>query len=95
MDNFPIKLADMLEAVAAKARALTGDRVAQGTKMVALGVVVAALGLLALLFVIIGLFRLISSQIGVTPTYAVLAGIFLVIGAFLWVKRTKPPKDPA
>jgi len=95
MDDFPIKLADMLEAVAGKARALTVDRVAHGTKMVALGVVVAALGLLAVLFVIIGLFRLISSQIGVTPTYVVLAGIFLVIGAFLWVKRTKPPKDLA
>ncbi len=93
MDDFPIKLADLLEGVAGKVRALTIDRVAQWTKMAALGMVVASLGLLAVLFLIIGLFRLISSQLGVTPTYAIFGGIFLVAGAFLWVKRTKPPKD--
>lgn len=95
MDDFPVKLADLLEGVSGKVRALTVDRVAQWTKMAALGLVVATLGLLAVLFLIIGLFRLLSSLIGVTPTYAVLAGIFLIAGAFLWVKRTKPPKDRA
>lgn len=95
MDDFPIKLADMLEGFAAKARALTVDRVAQWTKMAALGMVVTTLGLLAVLFLVIGLFRLISTVVGVTPTYAIFGGIFLVVGAFLWVKRTKPPKDPA
>jgi len=95
VDDFPVKLADLLESVAGKVRALTIDRVAQWTKMAALGMVAATLGLLAVLFLIIGLFRLLSSVIGVTPTYAVLGGIFLVVGAFLWVKRTKPPKDLA
>ncbi len=95
MDDFPVKLADLLESVAGKVRALTIDRVAQWTKMAALGMVAATLGLLAVLFLIIGLFRLLSSVIGVTPTYAVLGGIFLAVGAFLWVKRTKPPKDLA
>ncbi len=93
MDDFPVKLADMLESVAGKARALTVDRVAQWTKMLALGMVAATLGLLAVLFLIIGLFRLLSSVIGVTTSYAVLGGIFLVAGAFLWIMRTKPPKE--
>lgn len=93
MDDFPVKLADLLEGVAGKVRALTVDRIAQWTKMLALGMVAATLGLLALLFLIIGLFRLLSSVIGVTPTYAVLGGIFLVAGAFLWIMRTKPPKE--
>ncbi len=95
MDDFPVKLADLLEGIAGKARALTVDRVAQWAKMAALGMVAASLGFLALLFLIIGLFRLLSSVIGVTPAYAVLGGIFLIAGAFLWVKRTKPPKDLA
>ena len=95
MDDFPVKLADLLEGFAGKARALTVDRVAQWTKMLALGMVAATLGFLAILFLIIGLFRLLSSVIGVTPTYAVLGGIFLVAGAFLWIMRTKPPKDDA
>ena len=93
MDDFPVKLADFLEGVASKARALTVDRVAQWTKMAALGLVVTVLALLAVLFLIIGLFRLLSSVIGVTPSYAALGGIFLVAGAFLWVRRTKPPKE--
>ncbi len=61
--------------------------------MAALGMVAATLGMLAVLFLIIGLFRLLSSLIGVTPAYAVLGGIFLAAGVFLWVKRTKAPKD--
>ena len=93
MDDFPVKLADLLEGFAGKARALTVDRVAQWTKMLALGMVAATLGFLAILFLIIGLFRLLSSVIGVTPTYAVLGGIFLIAGAFLWIMRTKPPKE--
>ena len=93
MDDFPVKLADLLEGFAGKARALTVDRVAQWTKMLALGMVAATLGFLAILFLIIGLFRLLSSVIGVTPTYAVLGGIFLIAGAFFWNMRTKPPKD--
>jgi len=93
MDDFPVKLADLLEGFAGKARALTVDRVAQWTKMLALGMVAATLGFLAILFLIIGLFRLLSSVIGVTPAYAVLGGIFLIAGAFLWNMRTKPPKD--
>jgi hypothetical protein len=93
MDDFPVKLADLLEGFAGKARALTIDRVAQWTKMLALGMVAATLGFLAILFLIIGLFRLLSSVIGVTPTYAVLGGIFLIAGAFLWIMRTKPPKE--
>ena len=93
MDDFPVKLADLLEGIASKARALTVDRLAQWTKMAALGLVVTVLGLLAVLFLLIGLFRLLSSLIGVTPSYAVIAGIFLIGGAFLWVNRTKPPKE--
>jgi len=94
VDDFPTKLADLLEGVAGKARSLTVDRLAQWSKMAALGMVAAALGSLAALFLIIGLFRLMSSVIGVTPTYAAIGGIFLVAGAFLWLKRTKPPKEP-
>ena len=93
MDDFPVKLADLLEGVASKVRAITVDRVAQWTKMAALGLVVTVLGLLAVLFLLIGLFRLISSVIGVTPTYAAIGGIFLVIGAFLWAKRTQTPRE--
>lgn len=93
MDDFPVKLADLLESIAGRVRALTVDRVAQWTKMAALGFVAASLGALAAVFLGIGLFRLVSSLIGVTPTYAALAGLLLIAGMFLWVIRKRPPKE--
>ncbi len=93
MDDFPAKLADILESTAGRVRAMTVDRVAHLTKMAALGFVAAALGGLAAIFLGIGLFRLISSVIGVTTTYAVLAGLLMVGGLFLWIIRTRPAKE--
>ena len=94
MDDFPTKLADLLESTAGRVRALTVDRVAQWTKMAALGFVAASLGALATVFLGIDLFRLVSSVIGVTPTYAALAGLLLAGGLFLWIIRTRPAKEP-
>ena len=95
MDDFPAKLADLLETIAGRVRALTVDRVAQWTKMAALGFVAAWLVGLAVVFLSIGLFRLVSSAIGVTPTYAGLAGLLLAAGLFLWTIRTRPAKEPS
>ncbi len=93
MDDFPAKLADLLETTAGRVRALTVDRVAHWTKMAALWFVAASLGGLATIFLGIGLFRLLSSVIGVTPAYAVLAGLLLAVGLFLWIIRTRPAKE--
>lgn len=93
MDDFPVKLADLLESVAGRVRALTVDRVAQWSKMAALGFVAASLGALALVFLGIGLFRLVAFAIGTNTTYAALAGLLLTAGLFLWVMRTRPPKE--
>ena len=93
MDDFPRQLADFLESIARRVRSLTVDRVAYWTTIGALGLVATTLGIVAAIFLLIGLFRLLSSVIGVTTTYAVMAGLFLVVGAFLWFRRTKPPKE--
>ncbi len=93
MDDFPVKLADLLESVAGRVRALTVDRVAQWSKMAALGLVAASLGALAVVFLGIGLFRLVAYAIGTTTTYAALAGLVLAVGLFLWIMRTRPPKE--
>ena len=93
MDDFPAKLADLLETTAGRVRALTVDRVAQWTKMAALWLVAASLGGLAVIFLGIGLFRLLSSLIGVTPAYAMLAGLLLAAGLFLWIIRNRPAKE--
>lgn len=96
MEDLPVRLADFLETTAHRVRTLTVDRVAYWSKMAALGIVVATLGLVALIFLLIGIFRLlVSTGIGVMTTYAILAGLFLVVGMFFWLRRTRPPKDLA
>jgi len=83
-----------LQTTAGRVRALTVDRVAHWSKMAALGMVAGALIFLAVIFLLIGLFRLIvSTGIGVTTTYAVIAGLLVLAGAFLWFKRSRPEEQ--
>lgn len=87
MDEFPTRIADALESVALRVRSLTVDRVSHWLKWAALGLVVAVLGVLALFFLLVGVFRIVGEIIGVRAAYAALGGLFVVAGAFLWWKR--------
>ena len=93
MDDFPTKIADMLESSALKVRSLTVDRVARIAKWTALGMVIAVLALIGLFFVLIGVFRILGEIIGMRTTYAAVGGLFVLAGAFLWSKRTTKPKE--
>jgi hypothetical protein len=95
-DDFPTRIADMLEQFATKARALTTDRVAGYVLWAALGLVLGLLGLLIVIFLLVALFRLIDSGLGDllgsdvwgnVLAYVVFGGLFLGGGAFLWSKR--------
>ena len=88
MDDFPAKIADLLESVATRVRTMTVDRVAGVAKWTAVGLVLAVMASLIALFLLFGLFRLIGELIGFELTYAILGGIFVVLGMFLWSKRT-------
>ncbi len=91
MDDFPAKIADLLESVATRVRSMTVDRLAGAARWTAVGLVLATMGLLAALFLVFGLFRLIGELIGFELTYAVLGGLFLIAGMLLWSKRTPKP----
>lgn len=93
MDDFPAKIADTLEMIAARFRAMTVDRVRTASTWAAVGVVAGALGLLLVIYLIVGLFRYLSELIGVEPAYLVIGGLFLIVGALLWSKRL--PKTTA
>lgn len=92
MDDFPVRIADMLESAATKVRSLTVDRVARITKWIALGMVMAILAFIAFLFIMIGSFRILGELIGVRTAYAVIGGLFALGGVLLWSKRN-PRKD--
>ena len=87
MDDYPAAIADFLESSANKIRGLTVDRVRNWARWAAAGLVLAMLGLLLVIFLFVGLFRLLASLVGVEFAYLIIGGLFLVIGAFLWSKR--------
>ena len=93
MENFSVRFADFLEDLAQKARALAVDRLAKGITMAAIGIGAAVLALVALIFLGLGLFRLLAIGVGETWAYAILGKLFLIAGAFFWRKRNMISED--
>lgn len=97
LDDFPKRIADLLESFATTVRALTVDRIAKVIKFVTLGLVALTMVVLALIFLIVGLFRVTGELVhkacdcsmSMEITYAVLGGLFLVFAWFLWSRRTR------
>jgi len=87
MDDFPIKIADFLESIAARIRLLTVERLAGWARWTAIGVVVAILGLLMAIFTVVAVFRLLSELITVEGAYGLFGALFVIIGIVLWSKR--------
>lgn len=91
--DYPAKIADFLEQTAARIRELTVDRLALGVTWTALGIVIATLVFLAVIWLIVGFFRALGTLIGQELAYVVVGGILLIAGVFVWVKRY-PKEEP-
>jgi hypothetical protein len=89
MDDFPVKLASFLEDIAGRARAMTVDRAAKAVRLTALGIIAAAFGLMTIVFLFLTIFGALEIPLGEWGAFAVLAGLFLLAGAFMWGKRSK------
>jgi hypothetical protein len=105
VDDFSSRIPDMLESATERVRSLTVDRVARILKILALGLVITILVILALVFLFVGLGRIVDGLISMACndcswsmplTYAALGGLFLAFGALLWSARTKArdPEEP-
>jgi len=102
VDDFSQRIPDMLESATERVRSLTVDRVARIIKILALGLVMTVLVGLALIFLFVGLARIVNGLIAhacsncswsMPVAYAALGGLFLLFGTLLWSARTKR-KDP-
>lgn len=87
MDDFPVKIADLLESLATRIRLLTVERVAGWARWTAIGLVLALLGLLMAVFTIVAVFRLVAGLVTVEGAYAIFGGIFVLAGIVLWSQR--------
>lgn len=88
MDDYPAQIAAFLEDTAVKIRSMSVDRLRNVATWTAVGLVVATLAFILLIFLGLGLFRLLAELTSVEIAYAILGGLFLIAGAFLWSKRT-------
>jgi hypothetical protein len=91
MDDFPTKIADFLEETATKVRSMTVDRLASAAKWTGVGIVAALLGFVLLIFLVVGLVRLLEGLVGMQWAYTIIGGLFVVVGMFLW--RLRIPRE--
>jgi hypothetical protein len=97
VEDFPTRIADLLEAVATRIRALTVDKVARVITFVTLGLVALMLVIMAVIFFLVGLFRIVEELIfkacdcgaAMEISYGIVGGLFLLVGALLWSRRTR------
>ena len=92
MDDFPAKIAELLESVASRVREMTVERAAGWARWTAIGVVLAMLGFLMFIFTIVAVFRLVAGLVTVEGAYGIFGGLFVLIGIVLWTKRL-PSRD--
>lgn len=90
--DFPVKIADALESVAGKARSLTVDKAEAAGKWAAAATVLVFLGIMAVIFLLIGVSRLLGEVVGTEVAYAIIGGLFLVAALLIW--RQRDPKEP-
>jgi len=93
MEDFPQRVAEMLESVASRVRSMTVDRIATTVRWIAVGPVLTVLGVIAIFFLLVGLFRIGGELVGVKVAYAIGGGLLLLAALFLWSKRYAKPQD--
>lgn len=89
MEDFPARLAALLETTATRIRALTVDRVAKVIRVTTLGIIAASLGAMAALFLFLTIYGALEIPLGRWGALAVIGGLFALVAVFLYSKRTK------
>lgn len=96
--DWPVEVADRLESVVVAVRDRTTVPITRLARILVLGIVAAAAGLVAGILVLVALVRIIDVYLPFGPyaarvwvAYAGLGAIFLLLGAFCWSKRS--PKE--
>ena len=88
MEQLAAQFADLVEAIATKARSLTVDRVARGIRLTGLGILTATLGFTALLFLFWAIFGALEIPLTTAGAFGVLAAVLIGTGVVIWSKRT-------
>lgn len=81
------RIADFLEMIATKVRALTVDRAATAITWMAVSLILLAAIAMALFWLLVGIFRALGALMGVETAYAVVGAVLIIVGAIVWIRR--------
>lgn len=88
MEELATQFADLVEAIAAKVRSFTVDKVARGIRLTGLGILAATLGFTAVLFLLWAIFGALEIPLTTAGAFGVVALVLVGVGGILWSKRT-------
>jgi hypothetical protein len=89
VEDFPTRIPEFLEQATGRVRSMTVDRMARFIKIATLGLVATMLVFVAILFFFIG-GRILGELVGdMELAYAIVGGLFLLVGVFFWFMRTR------
>jgi len=88
MEELAARFAEVLEQVAMKVRSFTIEPVARVLRLAGLGILVATLGLSALLFLFLAIFGALEIPLTTAGALAVIGVVLVGAGSYLWIKRT-------
>jgi hypothetical protein len=88
VEDFTKRIPDLLERLTGKIRSITVEPAAKVLTIMAAALIAGALVTFALIFFFIGLFRILGELVNdMELAYAIVGGIFLILGALLWSRR--------
>jgi uncharacterized membrane protein len=89
-----VRVADFLEMIATRIRELSVDRAANAITWTAVGLILFVGALLALIWLLVGIFRILGTLMGQETAYAVVGVLLILIGAFVWSRRYPQDRTP-
>ncbi len=92
MTDHADRLADFLETVATKVRALTVDRANKAIVVVSLGLPALILVVVAIVFLFMTIHEALAIPLGDAAGFGIVAGLFALGGLLAWKKRLEEPK---
>jgi len=85
--DLPAEIANLIETVTAKIRSMTVDRAENAITWSALGIMLAIIAILAVIWLLVAFFRAFGELVGQELAYAITGGILIVVGALVWMRR--------
>ena len=91
--DWTVQVADTVESVVGQVRDKTTVPAETLARALVYGILIATMATAALVLVTVGVVRLLDNWLRIWAVYAIVGGLFTVVGAFLWRKR-RPAAKP-